>query len=377
MAGVTQPGGGGGITPVKLYVAGHSYGAGSMTSPTVNRTTAKLATMWGATETNIAVSSSTLVSHSGAAGPDATSGGWATIMQSHAPTHVTSQADSPYLSPLQVAVLYHGLNDAALLGMTQFSAAFPHVLRAVIDRFRAGRLDEDSAATVVFGGTWTVGTATANNSGAGYRFTSTNGSTATVSVPADYNGQALTFGMIPTPSTAGLVTVTEGATTLATFQHSGIAPTAPARNVGARIRLAAGTLTAGAHTLVLTYTGITGGNVFFDYWQIESTPPPLVLIPLVNTLADYAAHAVGWAGAPLDDTKVATINSAITTVCAEYTDGLVKAVPTDDLLNKSLRLFLSDKVHPNAQGAALIASRLAAYAEGALTKDNLAQIGTA
>lgn len=353
--------------PWKVFAGGHSYLAGIMANPTTNRESAKLVRLMkgvSADETNVAVGGSALISQDGAAGPDATSGGWATIARSLASLFTARQTPAvpaPLPSPLQVALFCHGINDMALIGSTQFATSFPAALRYVIDLMRAGYVwTNDNVAFAYPTGAWTQALETGgnhNSSGPNIKFSPTAGAQSVFALPAWYNGQAVTISAVSPGGFALTMTVTdETSANRGSLTTTGVAPASPARNVPARVRIPAGTLAPGAHTLTTTYTAI-GQNAFQDYIAVEATPPPLVVLQLANRLPDYTKHASGWAHAPITDADITTINTILTSVAAEYADGRVITVATDDIINDSTAELLVDGVHPDSQASGLIAAR--------------------
>ena len=342
----------------KLLVYGHSYAAGSGETTGENRVSSQLARALKVTETNRAVGASALCADNYAAAdpgaPWPQTGGWVHVMQTHTPVRTRA----PYLSPVQVIVLYHGLNDLALVGIQNLAATFKPALHAVIDRLRAGAVFEDNHATVTYAGTWATITNSTLGSGIGNHYTSTSGASVTIAVPSDFPGGTITAG---TTGVAGIPGSEHVGANLRAREAGTLLAETSTFNLGESSQYAPATLrinelAAGPHQITVTFENVVGNN-FFDYWEIEANPAPLVVVPLANELLSYTAHGTGWPF-QVDSEDIAALNVAVTEVASEYAAGRVLAVPTDDVMAGSWANFQADGVHPNAQGAALIAHRL-------------------
>lgn len=357
-----QPGlTGGTIGGICLEGCGYSWMNGSYSSDPGARYITRLAKRLGAHERVYALGSSVLAYYhlAGAPYPDGKRGhnGWATILQrlrrQHHPYITNYPFTAPFKAASQLVVFHYGYAD---LGSYANESLFKESMRTIIRRYRAAAVFEDSHPSVVFSSGWTTATSRDSNSGDGRRYTNTNGSTVTITVP---------------PAPAGNFTVVLGGVNASAFnQQGGLRWTVNGQSVGSKI-VAAGSdaaanvsptvfvipnVPAGA-TLVGTLNTADGPYGHFDYWSIEAPDPPLVLVALEPRMPDYGMFASGWGnGAGVTDATVQSHNTAKKAVVNEFTDGRVLAVDLDAAFNKNTAYFGPyENGHPNDAGERLLA----------------------
>lgn len=372
-------GGGGGSAlapafPRQLAVFGHSYGqsvfGGNSGIELANRQSTRLAQAIGAIESNHAVGGSVLgiENNSGLAGAAAT-GGYPTILGSFIP----ASGAAPYLSPLGAVLMCTGINDYCMFGSAGFPTYFPAALQASIDRLRCGRTYEDSDASVNYPtGGWSQQAFDGHvNSGSSLHGTNASAATVQVTLPTDYNGEALSFGTVinggaPSPwSTTAACSVAAvdhlsnplGSLDLKALWVAFNNSTTHGHNGFATLRIPKGALPAGAQTITLTFTNPGNNSIWFDWWGIEADTPPIIVLeaPIRLTSTGYSAESFNRPFT-LDDTGVATVLAALKQVAAVYTDGrVVVADGADAVINKNAAMLTTDQVHPNAAGAGIVA----------------------
>lgn len=374
----TTPGAGAAATALipKLHVAGHSIAAADPVTYDSHGDgiIGKLAMLLGARENNYGVDSAGMMSdNSQAWGHFAATGSWVNFVQN---VVQPARTRAPYLSPLAVVELMWGINDIAQYGPANanFVAVWKMVLTALAARGRLGALYEDNDASVTYGSGWSTATQTTKNSGAGLHFTGTNGSSFTVTVPADYDGQGVVFCFLATNSYTGTMTATIGATPVGNVSGAAAAALSLGVVVPFVLRLPAGTpgLVPGA-TITITASAIST-FVFFDWWGIEANPAPLVILAdcLRPPTPNYGAYS-GWPYTPTDADLLA-VNAANATVAALFSDGMVITDGADALINKGGGWLVY--VHPDERSCGKIAALHASLARAALTPAILSELDT-
>lgn len=365
------------VVPKMLLTFGHSYAQGNgLTNSGFqknNRQSTRLAQALGAQETNYGVGGSCLCfeNSSGVTGVAAT-GGWPTILQKFAPT-----LGSPYLTPLGAVLLEYGVNDYCMFDTgAHFQTVFQAVLQGVVDRLRCAKIFEDTDASVTYpSGSWSTSTFSSGTVNSGTTMHSSNATVATVQIalPADYNGEALVFGVVlnggaPAPWS------TVAACSIAATDHLGTNignldmkaiwvafnnATTNHHNPMATLRVPAGTLPAGAQNITLTYTNPGANSLWFDWWGIEADVPPPIILEAPFRLPTAGYTALGPSSSrpyTIDDTGIANILASLHAVAAIYTDGRVfVADGADAIINKQAAYITSDNVHPNPAGTGIVA----------------------
>jgi hypothetical protein len=325
---------------------GYSWMAGSYASSPRARYISRVARRLGAQERVRAMGSSAAAFHDHAgAFPDGKRGhnGWARLFQqlrrAHHPRVGNNSFYGPYKAASQIFVIHMGVADLANYDNVP---TFKETMRAVTRRVRAAAVFEDSHPSVAFGGTWTTTTARDANSGDGRRFTQTDGSTVTITVPSQPTGN---------------YTVCVGGLNSSGAFTGGFDWTVNGASVGSKVVVSADQITANTSPTVLTLPNVPAGATivgtmrtaygttgFFDYYSIEAPEPPLVVLMLEPKLADYT----GWnqlGPVPITDARVDALNQAKRDVAAEFTDGMVVTCDLDAAVGKN---------SPNWNGGALM-----------------------
>lgn len=297
--------------------------------------------------------------------------GWCTILQQD----FKPLRGAPYVSRAGLAVYCWGVNDPGKLVpsgdtgtvMTQIRNQFKHSLRAVLSRHRSATVfeaggTEQAAAWTSFGAGFASQASNNYNSGTAYRrATSTTNATATFTIPSDFPGGNISMGFIGAAGSFGGSADIGG-----TF--SGSKPTVNSSNmmpVGGDgghghycLRWANLPASDAGDTITVTVTSVDASGEFgIDYAQIESDPPPLIVVCNVARLLNNAAYASyggywGNTGTPgsTGDSDVANFNTDMASVVAEF-DSAVVIADIDTALGKNSAYFGVDGIHPNEHGA--------------------------
>lgn len=377
----------GAFAPVlsKLLVGGHSIASGS--SPlqnAANRITTKLAQQIGATETNVAAATSGMLAADFATTPPSKlsqGNNWPHFCQNYQP----ARAVGPYLASTIITEIMWGINDIAQYGPANaaFLADWKSVVFALCCFMRSGAYKPYTDGSIAYGGSgsWTGFATTTQSPGTGTQFNPTNGCTETITLPSDYDGQAVDLffltGGDTTPCASATYTVTVGGVQVAQQSSLGINVAANGAAFQTQlycIRLPGGTtnLAAGA-TIVVTFSNIVG-NAFAAGWSIESSPAPFVILAdVLRSPAGYSAYAA-WPYTPTDADVIA-VNAANLAVAAQFPDGVVICDGADAAINKIGNSWDWINVHPMARIAGQIASLQRAKLLAACTNSVISTLG--
>ena len=108
-------------------------------------------------------------------------------------------------------------------------------------------------------------------------------------------------------------------------------------------------LTPGKHDIRLEYVNIQGWGSF-NYWQIEASQPPLILLPETAKLPGSWDYAPVKANFNVSEEDRQVIHALQRAVAREFADGNVHYVPLQDLMPHDEPVFTEDLLHPNAIG---------------------------
>lgn len=343
-----------------LVAAGHSITAGDgLPTPATDCWPAQLRAIWpNVPYRNIAVGGS-VSCWDNAVSP--AHNGWADCLQRITrPSWQAVFLGQPHGSR-DAHVLQWGINDLGMLGSANPTPSI-EAHRTVICRARQSVWCDHNDGSIAFGTGWTTVTTTLYNSGPGFRTCNASGRTVTITVPNAYQGTPLDLLYILNGADAASVAVAvTGATTLnVTHTLTGSAQcmtgTYASRN-GVTRRLTG--LNAGAHTITLTFNGVTG-TPGFNGWGVEAADPPRVVLPNTPRQPNYAIQA--YFGIPYvpTDASFAPWNAALDQLAQEFTDGRVVTVDIDSAFAKRPDLFQIDAMHFSLAGATLAAQLVAA-----------------
>jgi hypothetical protein len=211
------------------------------------------------------------------------------------------------------------------------------------------------ASVTLGGGTWTTTTPTGLTT-AIKKFTGTGG-TITITGVTDTEIGLLLIGFLSIGST---VTVTVGGTTYATLNTAGVAEYtgAIANNYQWNLFRVTG-MPAGTKTIVCTITGGTA-DTYFGAYTLPGTTPPSIVYVRDPQLASYTGGG-GTYTKTQGDAQLAALHAAADTVLAsaEFSGRVVVADPGPSFTSA---MFQADGVHPNGQGARVIADKIEAAA---------------
>ncbi len=370
--------------PWLLHAYGHSVvqgGDDSWGAQFPNRFSSRLAARLRATEFNFAQGASALVTDNGPnrEGAEwATTGGWVTVVQTCAPE---ARTRLPLLCPQQLVIVMNGHLEAGVAGPERTPGLYPGVLRTALRRLRAGALYPDTHASVRILGPHERIADTTRNSGDGITILTSDQSTVDIDVPEWYpGGHAIDVGGTYVDGAAADVIVSLDGKVLGTHEVTKF----PTSTVGHEhpehtpwsYRIDGSLLSPGKHSIRLEYVNIKGWGSF-NYWQIEATQPPLILLPETAKLPGSWDYAPVKANFNVSEEDRQVIHSLQRAVAREFTDGNVHYVQLQDLMPHDEPVFTEDLLHPNAIGHDLIAARLYDYVVAHWTRAHAMGTGTA
>lgn len=359
-----------------IIVYGDSIAAGTQLlltglGKTTNRQTGILARVTGATELNSAEAGTILLgdelTKQGSSKSTLKGSGVAFLQK-----YTLVRPRGPYMAELPFINLNWSKNDIGAFGPVneQFLKHWRDVLFTLVCRARVGHVQEDNNASgpmpPTFTGTWAEQAETKTNSGAGYHYTTEVGALVKMTVPADYDGQAVTLQFLGNgTSTYWLeVEILVNGKSVGTFTNkerfaSGNTAVTPygVRIAPADVRTGAGiteiaTGLAASATIEAKVKALSG-RAIFDCAYIEATPSPLVMVSDSLRCPSYALYPDGgWPYTPTD-ADVEAQNAGSQAVCNLFVDGRVIKDGADPVVNKGGTWLNS--VHPYERTCARIA----------------------
>jgi hypothetical protein len=295
-------------------------------------------------------------------------GGWVSVFSNMRIRGTNSTKKiAPYTGVGGLTVLGWGINDLGhYTDTTQELAAFISAMRCCISRVRAAIVMDNTDASVAYGAGFVSTTAMQDLSTMGTlrRATTTTAATATITIPADYNGEVIAVAFIGKAGvTGGVITFSGTAGWTGTISTSNIKASADATNCPV-VRRGTAPITGATQTIICTVTTVdASGNVDFDSWWMESKYPSPVLVQNIARLTAtgqsfWAEWSVGGSEA-IRDASVVSWNAALVTLLAEF-DSMVQIWDMDAALNKDVNNFslvVPAQTHPNELGSALAADQ--------------------
>lgn len=352
----------------RLMIFGHSYTAGYLNTEGGERWATRLAVMLHAEEVTYAQSGGILAADVA----NGNSGGYPNVLNALTPRAGASGVYSPrnaapYMPLSPVVVIDYGFNDLAWLNATTATAVawFKAALRACVCIARAGGWFPDTDSSVAYSSGWSANTGV-EGYGAPTNHTATaTGKTVTITVPADFPGGEIDLLTLPFGAGTKWSTVVDGGSAqLLDGTSSAFGPYGPGGSNLAVQRLTG--LAAGAHTIVMTVSALdSGATACFQGWLIAGPSVPLTVLvnhpdcPCLPLTAGGAPHT------PVTSSDVTALNTAISALVAEFADGNVvladiaaafAAAGGNVASTAPGSLYVSDSLHPNAAGHALIAA---------------------
>lgn len=351
--------------PWLLHAFGHSVLQGvddTWGHQSPNRFSSRLAARLRATEINHAQGASALVTDNGPSREGAAwapAGGWVTVMQNVVPE---ARTRLPVLCPQQLVLVMNGHLEGGIAGPERTPGVYPGVLRTVLRRLRAGALFHDTHESVRIMGPKERVVGRLYNSGDGHTILKGDRSVVDIDVPAWYpSGLAIDVGGTYVDGAAADVVVTLDGAVLGTHEVTQL----PTATVGHEhpehtpwsYRIDGARLGPGSHRIRLEYVNVRGWGSF-NYWQIEASQPPLILLPETVRMPgtwDYAPVKTNFNVSEEDRQVIHALQQA---VAREFADGNVHYVKVQDLLPPDEPVFTQDLMHPDATGHDRIAERL-------------------
>lgn len=264
-------------------------------------------------------------------------------------------------------------------------SAFINTLRYVIRHARASVILPHTNAAFVHSGGAASGAVPYAYTGGGpgvsgnFRNYSTVGNSFTFTIPADFEGGAVSFGLIGAEGSFG-----------GTITWSGTAPGATGTTVLSNVsdfpfrnkvvKSFTGLTAANAgQTIIGTVSALdAGGAVGLDCAFIEGSQPNLVFVCGSPRLRDNTAYVtlgntmIGssyWAGnsGTTGDSDITTLNASILSLCGEFTDSLVQYVDMDGAIQKFANYYyVGDGVRMDESGVHVMAQQFADTLNAAL-----------
>ena len=302
---------------------------------------------------------------------------------------------APRTADTGVGVVWWGTNDAISGGAAgswqQYS--YEQGVKATIARFRAGAVYENDHSSVAYTGSWTttlladIGSSSA--SGISVKSSTVTADKVTITTPNDMgrylSGSWVTLGFIGAQDGAkaevwldgvkhGDVNCGRGAAYGTAFGHpygNGALYTSPVvyRMWIPTTYADVNNRTTTTHTIEVRHAGNVGagGSLIFDYWSIDADEPPVVLCLSMTQPPNPGAY---WASL-MDPAVHDTYNGWLKGVVSSFSSASVRYVDVDWYLNgystvweapaglgspgSNQRWFSTDGLHPNAEGAKVIA----------------------
>ncbi len=274
---------------------------------------------------------------------------------------------APWREPFRDYGFLSGINDVGNITLT--ATGYANVVKAIISRLRSCSVFEHGHASVALtGGSWSSGSATSNWEVSGNDW-ATNSSAAgivTITVPSWFPGGTIALGVACKSNSSAVLTdgadwsaSVDGGAAVTLVTRSGDTFYKASGAYNPRVLRLTG-LAAGAHTIVLSITALTGAAIF-DYWQVEapSGSRPIVAVATCPRLpaTGYSNFATGLTQTT-GDTAVEAQNVAVRAMVTEFDDHVVIAEVdaafgrTDLPLSAGnyYGLFAADSLHPTAKG---------------------------
>jgi hypothetical protein len=284
----------------------------------------------------------------------------------------------PYVSRGGIKMCYIGLNDYPLYnGVSGGAALVQNALTLAYSRLLAARIIPTvttagalNTAELTFSASgWTANSDATISMIAGFATSATSGATITLALDAGYNGEAITVVLPNTTTVSAVYTVSIDGTTVATQSTVPFNATlAAAGQAGSMqcVRIPAGTVTAGSHSLVVTTSSVTSLGCVTGF-IIEGTDPPPLLIPLGPTYSPVSS--VFATQAPWSDTQNrAAASNFPSAILVDTTPGVSPTGTTADT-----QYWNSALSHPNDYGYARMASVLYAGIQSYVTASKISK----
>lgn len=373
-----------------LKIAGHSYlDPVGISIPTKDSTASRIQSVFGVFDSrvqNVAISGGDVRHHSGSCT-------YATVLQNVNP----GPQGFPRKADAGVVYTHWGTNDA-IQGTTAgnwIEFTFKEAYKAVISRYRAGSVYEEDDPSISYTGTWSTVLYSSEDapsgSGTSYKRTNTASSSAFITTPTDMglyqSGVWVALGLIGEDSGASASVYLDGVkhgdvnvgrgTSFGTNFGTGW----PNWRTGIVYRLWVPTVVDPAnadkvlpHSIELRFgASSNSGYLKFDYWQIESPNPPLVLVSSMVQPPNPQGIWASLATPAVHD----TYNGWIQSVVSYFNDPTVRYVDSDTpmggttatwSLRSNAKYFSTDGLHPNTEGAKVLAEAAMEEAIAGLTE---------
>jgi len=295
----------------------------------------------------------------------ANQGGWATFWRITSGQKFSNLRGAPYVGEGGALLTVWGINDLGSLGgaTTQIRAAYVHATRAIISRWRASFIAEDTAVSgklvPTYGGTWTAESSQQDRaSGGTWRYHATTGGTVTITLPSDYDGEPVVMCFIGRMgNNGGTVTFSGTAGVTGTISTNDIMPAATLTNCPVVKRVTNLTSANAGQTIIATVTA-NSGLVYYDCSWLEAKSPPPVIWANIARLpnAGYTASYPSWtAQTGSHDSDVNAVNADVASMIGSEFDGMVQIADIDNKLGPKTASLFWDNLHPNERGAAMCA----------------------
>lgn len=304
----------------------------------------------------------------------ASAGGWIKYLQQYAQQGIGAVAGSGVTTTglhgisrqNGLHVCFWGINDLTQQGNTAAAlAGLKSAFRTIISRLRSAIVVEESNAMFAFTGAWSTLTSAAENSGATYKYTSTNGNYVTITLPSDWpaasEGGYLCLGTTARSPGAGAIhTVTVNGVQATVNGVAGPYDGHQTQNQGYEAHCLRIPNPGPGAVIVDTLSSITT-LASIDYIQYEPAESdcPLIVMCLQPYPIDWTAYN------PITGTNVAPTNAgvdALNQILRDLATEFGKHVITADCTGMAgdSTMFMSDNLHPSNKGHRYIAEQVRA-----------------
>jgi hypothetical protein len=373
----------------RVFCAGHSYASGYQNTEGGERWPTLLAGVLHAEEVTYAHTSAMLAQDDGGGHP----GGYASVLNGIVPRATTGtpvsgyafRTSQPYLPLSPVSVLDFGFNDLTYLNsnVTTAVAWFKMALRACVCLARAGGYFPDTHSSVAYSSGWTANTGQGESGSPTNHSRTTTGGTVTITTPGDFPGGEV--GLLTLALSGGTkwsVTVDGG--TAQVLDGTGSAFGSSSGRANLVVQRLTG-LSAGTHTIVMTVAALdAGASAVFDSWLVAAPALPVTVLVNQPAIPSLPLTTTGL-HTPVTSSDITALNTAIAALPAEFTDGNVLLADVAAAFSNAGgnvangtrgSLYVSDNLHPNTAGHALIAATvLAAVRSAPLPAARFAPVG--
>lgn len=240
-----------------------------------------------------------------------------------------------------------GFNDVRKYGnLPNFDQDLKNRITAIVAYLRLESIIDDNNTNIQYTGTWNV--ASVPDSYGGFNmYTSVPGAYASYA----FDGDKVSVGTFVLGTAGSVMEIKVDGVVKKTFSND-----YQTGNGYCSSAIEITGLGNGAHTLTITKTDTTNGNMYIDWIGMPSNNPPIIIYNGITKMkaSEYDLHSPNNKGS---DKAIYTANKAIREGLAEF-DEKVVYIDQSDYDPNEWSLTVSDGVHPNNLGHEWIASNI-------------------